>query len=293
MNYVGMRIPFLMLERLKMNTIRVLLVAALATTVGASADPCKLRDELLNPYRSPATATREQWRLTKDAVSALESKSCDGPRDEASRAVLFQIVEKEMTLNYGRILQDWEKQDGRPVSEGAVEGLSIFQTELLAYVDRITSPRDLPFRNTILRYGNGLAISKLGRPVVDAVVEQASHPPAALDGTIRHNAQEEAFRAIGYWLAPENNVIDAAEKQRLGRFLAGALPPDGVTGSGLQYRFTETLLRAIGNSDDGDVEAALGAWRQKHENSQGSGGSLDRIAGESLEKIRKRMKKTT
>jgi hypothetical protein len=119
-----------------------------------------------------------------------------------SRAMIFSVLEKEMALDYTPVFAAWQARRGKPLSEGAFEGVLYFQRDLLAYVDRMVSPRDLQYRDTILEYANGLAISKLGRSVKDQVIEHSGMRPKSLHGLGQKNRQEEAFRAIGYWLEP-------------------------------------------------------------------------------------------
>jgi len=280
-----------------MRTASILMLSALlgfAAHAAPADTSCELSPSVLDVYRKPLSATSAEWRASRDAVNAVFATRCaSGPRSAASRAVLFAVLEHEMTLDYDAVFAAWARQDGKPLSEGAGEGIAYFQKDLLEYLDRITAAKDVAHKDVILRYANGTAIAKLGRAVKKEVFKQAGTPPQHFYGLIEHNPQAEAMRAIGYWLRPSDDTLTADEKRDFALFVAGALPPDGHVLSGAHARAVETIVEALGNSDVPEIESKLRSWRHAYENASGTGTTIGRLAGEAADKVRSRAKKQT
>jgi hypothetical protein len=267
--------------------VPILLSVSLTTALHAAPKLCNISPAILDVYRHPVTATSAEWAATRNTMNDLMNASCaDGPKDEASRAVIFSLLEKEMSLDYTAVFESWQKRSGKPLSEGAFEGVLYFQRDLLTYIDRIVSPRDLEYQNTILEYANGRAISKLGRSVVTRVIEQSGKHPSSLHGLGQKNRQEEAFRAIGYWLDPDDSTLTAAEKTRHSIELTGILPPDGLLRSDLHSRMVATVVEALAHSDERRVEEKIRAWRHTYENANGTGDSIAALAQKAADQIK-------
>jgi hypothetical protein len=273
-------------------TLSALLTVSLAMSVQAApkTHPCGVSPALVDVYRNPTSATSAEWTAARKAANDLMLTSCEagGPKDKASRALIFSLLEKELTVDYDAVFAAWQKRSGKPLSESAAEGVRYFQQDLLSYIDRIVSPQDLPHRRIILEYANGLAIAKLGRAVKDEVIQQSGRRPKTIYGLVRQNRQEEAFRAIGYWLDPADATLTAAEKRQHAMEIAGVLPPDGVLHSDLHTRMVTTVVEALGHSDETQVEEKIRSWRHTYENANGTGDTIADLAQKSADKIRTR-----
>lgn len=266
-------------------------VLCVAAHAAPAMPPCELSPAALEVYRKPLSATAAEWRASRDAVNAVITKRCpSGPASAASRAVLFAVLEQEMTLDYDAVFTAWARQDGKR-SEGAGEGVAYFQKDLLDAIDRITSAKDVAHKEIILKYANGTAIAKLGRAVRAQVLRQAGTPPEHFYGLVEQNPQAEAMRAIGRWLSPSDTTLTADEKREFALFVAGALPPNGHVLAGAHTRAVETIVEALGNSDVPEIEGRLRSWRHSYENVNGTGTTLGRLALEAAEKVKQRAKK--
>jgi hypothetical protein len=275
------------------SVVLSILIAASAVTVSAAtrAVPCKVSPSILEVYRYPTSASSAEWVASRKAVSDLMLRSCEaaGPEDRVSRATLFALLEKEMNVDYQAVFATWQKRNAKPLSESASEGVLYFQRDLLTYIDQIVSPRDVQHADAILEYANGLAISKLGSAVKDRVVQQAGMRPKAIYGLVQQNRQEEAFRAIGYWLDPSDPTFTPAEKRRHALELTGILPGDGLLRTDLHMRLVTTVVEALAHSDEAEVEEKLRAWRHRYENANGTGDTIAEVAQMSADRIRSRV----
>ncbi|MDQ3280297.1 MAG: hypothetical protein M3Q69_02680 [Acidobacteriota bacterium] len=277
-----------------MRTASIIVVTLLLASA-ARAAPCSLSPAVLAPLRHPTAATDGEWKESRKALYRLmtDAACAKGPADASSRAVLFDLLEAEMTLDYKQLFKEWERRDGKPLSEGAAEGPLVLQRDLLAYIDRIVTPRDLPYRDVILQYANGTAIARLGREVRLDVKKQAGTSPKFLHGVARRSSQEEAFRAIGFWLDPADTTLTPAEKREFAFSIAGALPPDGTVLLGPHEREVTTIVQALGKSNVPEIEEKLRAWRHAFENRNGAGHSLARITQEAADQVRARARKSS
>ena len=242
----------------------VVLGLALALTVSVAAHaapkakakaPCTVPASVLDIYSNVANASAADWNAarttTRDVIKACTEAA---PKDPASRALLFSLLKQEMLVHYDPILTAWQTRGDEYTAESTSEGILSFQQGLLALMDRMVTPQDIEHANIVLEYANGLAISKLGREDAEQVLIQSHARARFIYGLVLHNRQEENFRAIGYWLAPSDKTLTAAEKRKYALAIAEYLP---------NARFTKTVIEALEKSDDPAVKEKLRAWIAK------------------------------
>lgn len=253
--------------------------------VAADAQRCTISRDVLRPYTAPA-ATPQDFAASRRAFYARQSTACVAmPLSATEKGVLYRWLAKEMSLDWQSTFTAWERRGGK-VDEFSSEAVAHFQRDLLETIDAVTTTADVGHRETILRYAGGEAIARLGAEVRADVLASAQRP-APLAGLARkHDPQEEAVRAIGYWLDPANKAFNVDEKRQMASVLTGLLSGDGSVKSG-QYRSTITILWALGRSDSADVEQKLSAWRHLNE---ARGGHLVAEADQAIEAVRQRIK---
>jgi hypothetical protein len=261
-----------------------------ASSVHAKPGDCVVLPAILDVYSHPLTATKGEWRSRRSGFEAMITGACvDGPADAASRAVVFEFLEKEMTLDYRSVFEAWRAEDGKPLSEGAAEGFAMLQRDLLDYVDRIVAPSDVRHRDIILTYARGRAIAKLGAAVKNDVLRNAATPPSRFHGLVQQNTQAEAMRAIGYWLDPASTVLTPAERREHAKILVTALPGDASLLVHDSHRtFAAAALEALGRSDSAEAEHAIRTWREMYVMHYGAGDELEETARRSAKAIQTR-----
>lgn len=243
--------------------------------MAADAQRCAISADVLRPYAS-ARATQADFATSRRALYARQSTACAAtPWSAAEKDVLYRWLAKEMSRDWRSTLTD----------EFASEAVAHFQRDLLETIDAVTNSGDVAHRETILRYAGGKAIAKLG-PAVRAEVLAAAQRPTLLAGLGRkHDAQEEAVRAIGYWIDPADKSFNADEKREMARVVSGLLSDDGSVRPG-GYKSTTTILWTLGRSNSAQVEQKLSAWR--HLNAA-HGGHLAAEADQAIKAIRQRI----
>lgn len=265
-----------------------------ASASGPKVKPCTVTADMLSVYRDPAGASDQEWRAARNMALDLMVSECraTGPRRGPERAAVFELLEREMLVDYADVFAAREKRTGKPLSESAAEGPMYFQRDLSEFIDRIVTPEDIQYKEVILRYGGGLAISKLGKAVRSAVFRQAAEPARSFYGVEMRSPQVEAIRAIGYWLDPASPVLTAAERKEWAQVLATLLPNDGILLDAEHHpRLVRTALEALSRSDSTEAEQTIRTWRNVYQNNYGRGDSLEILAQEAADKIRSRNRK--
>lgn len=255
--------------------------------MAADAQRCTISRDVLRPYTS-ATATAGDFAASRRAFYARQNVACaPTPWSAAEKAVLFDWLAKEMLVDWQSEFTAWERR-GVKVDEFSSEAVAHFQRALLDTIDAVTNAGDMRHRETILRYGSGKAIAKLGS-AMHADVLAAAQRPALLTGLGRkHNPQEEAIRAIGIWLDPAEKAFSATEKGTMSRTLMELLSDDGTYQPG-DYKLTNTLIRALGSSDSAEVAQKLSTW---HHLNESRGGGLAAEAAQAAQAVRERIQKS-
>ncbi len=192
--------------RLKVGTFALLVFLS---TSALAAAPCTLDREVLLPYELGAAATEEQWRDSRRAI--MDFTECDASAiDAASRRLFFEVVRAEFEADHKPALERWVAK--RPESEALFEAIRIFEYRLREVMDRIVTPDDGAFAETILAYGSAKAIAALGPAVQRDVIRQLGKPGHAYGVAKQYDAQREAVGALGYWIDPADDSFSAAEK---------------------------------------------------------------------------------
>jgi len=256
--------------------------------------PCTVTADMLSVYRDPAGASDQQWRAARDAALDLMVSECrhTGPRRGSERAAVFALLENEMRVDYANVFAARRKRTGKPLPESAAEGPMYFQRDLSEFIDRIVTAEDIQYKDVILRYGGGLAISKLGKAVKSSVFRQAAEPARSFYGVEMRSPQVEAIRAIGYWLDPGSPVLNAAERKEWAQILATLLPSDGILLDAEHHpRLIRTALEALSRSDSAAAEESIRTWRNVYQNNYGRGDSIEILAQEAADKIKARNRK--
>ena len=256
--------------------------------LAADAQRCAISRDVLRPYTT-AAATHADFAASRRAFYARQSTACAGLAWSATeKDVLYQWLAKEMSLDWRSTFTAWQRR-GAKVDEFTSEAVAHFQRDLLETIDAVTTSADLAQRETILRYAGGRAIASLGSEVRADVLAAATRPALLAGLGRKHNAQEEAVRAIGYWLDPADKSIDADEKRQMARVVTGLLSIDGSVEPDA-YKATTTILWALGRSDSADAAQKLSAWRHLNES---KGGHLVAEADQALKAVQQRIKAST
>ena len=266
----------------RLMIVAIMLFLAVPLMAAAPASPCRLDHSVLQAYDGGPNTTEEQWRDSRRAVS--EFIGCPPSSvDAASRRVFFEVVKREFATEHTADLAQWSKK--RPGSDALYEGISLFQSELKGYMDRLVDRNDVEFKSTILRYGNAAAIAKLGPAVKHDVVAMLGAP--SIHG-LRHqyNAQEAALGALGLWIDPSNTDFSPAEKANFTGIVTGVLPVLTNTADKHQYRLAEGALKALSHAEGAEAEASVRRWMASQPN-----GALQRLAASSADAIHKRTQK--
>lgn len=238
----------------------------------ANASECSLSPSVLLPYTRGGTATRAEWRVSRTAVENLMAACPAGPVDSRSRAIFFQLVEKEFTYEYALS------------QEGESESVIQFQHDLQRYMTRITTERDLPAKSVIITYGNAEAINALGAAVKDDVLRMAREQEHVV-GYSRHSPQRQALATLGYWVDPHDSRFSATEKREMTSVLLARLGDYGSAAPlvGPPYATVSVLLQALAHSDEPEVASALRNWTRSPD------ASLREVAFRSSEAVQKRL----
>jgi hypothetical protein len=241
--------------------IALSLVFAL-TAVAAPRQGCLIGKDsaLLKPLMHPYAASHEEWTAAARVFASVMHACPNGPSDGKSRERLFDYIDGKLSLDYDRLCAVWTKG-----SAGSGDGCVSEEEHntLRTYLDTIVDPaRDSHRTGTILKHGNGLAISKLGQTVKSRVLDMASTPQAVEPF---HDPQIEALRALGLWLLPNENRFTTEEKAQFTTLLLHALPPAEHVAGGRETVMARAVLQALGNSSRPDVAQTLRAWAQMNQ----------------------------
>jgi hypothetical protein len=247
--------------------LTLVITAFAASALAAPAAPCVLPRDLLATYDNAETVSPAGFGRLRLQVETFMTNCPAGPTDAASRAAFFDLLAREYTT-------DWSAQLRRATTPDEAnarwEAINTFQTDLSTYLDRIVQRSDVTYKATIFRFGSGRAIAALG-PAVKSDVVAAATSAGKLSGLEhRHNAQEAAFEAIGYWIDPSNRDIDPRDKAQLTSLLVGAIDAaDGVVHGGMHQAVMVTLARAAGHSDDPRTAASLRRFAERLQHKSG------------------------
>lgn len=225
----------------------VVVLALLLITIVAQANDCFVTAAVLTPYAHSRSATRAEWRHSREAVESLMMRCSSGPDNAHGRAIFYQFVEHEFTYTYV------------PRFEGESESVSQFQHELQQYMGKIVTPDDLSFKPMILRFGNAKSIAALGPAVRRDVMTLAREETQAV-GYSRSSPQQHAIGAIGYWLDPAESRFTSAEKEEMTQLLLDKIrdtPGRAVVGD--PYATAYRAIEALSHADSPEVAAALRA----------------------------------
>ena len=252
-----------------------------------AAQPCTITREVLKPYAAPATATQADFAASRAALVEVHTNRCTGKVwTAAEKRVLYEWLVQEMSLDWQSVFAAWGRRGQTVDADLAWEGPLHFQRQLLEDVANVTTSADLAYRDTLLRFADGNAIAKLGHAAY-ADVLAAAQRPALLVGLGRsRNPQEEAIRALGIWLDPDTPGFTAGEKADMARVLMGLLSDDLSYRSPVEYKMTNTLLRALAQSDSAEVAQRLSDWQKLNE---AKGGSFVTEAREAAQAVRDRV----
>src|SRR5450759_5375596 len=147
----------------------------------ASTANCTFPSALLAVYDNPETTPRQFGDMRRTVTSLMDSCST-GPFDYQSRAVLFQIADREFAHDFTPMLKA-----ARPDQQAAMqEAIVSFEHRLTHYLEQIVRARDVEFKATLLQVGTGKAIAVLGPPVKNDVLGIATNPERKIKGHIRH-----------------------------------------------------------------------------------------------------------
>ena len=246
----------------------ILLLSLLgASAISHAAEPCDgYWSVLLAPYDHPETATSTEWQQSRNVAHRLMTNCPLGPNEATAREAFFDFASRQFELDYDHLSQVWEEQ-GEPLSDGAIESIWYFETELRRYLTQIADPaRDSKHAETLLKHAHGEAIARFGATVADAVRKLASSK------TVRegypehrvivhdHDSRVEAIRAIGLWLDPSTAEFSPRQRKDFAQLLIDLLPePDFIPRSD-DRRSTEAIIWALGHSSDPEVAAGLVDW---------------------------------
>ena len=237
----------------------VALVLASSFAMFAAPDPvCTIGSDsaLLKPLQHPYTASHEEWTAAARVFFAITRSCTDGPANPKSRGRLFDYIDGKLSLDYDRLCDIWTH--GNRGADGCVNEEE--QHDLRAYLDKIVDPaRDGAETGMILKHGNGLAISRFGPTVKSRVIELTR---TSQQYTPLHDPAIEAFRALGYWLLPNEKRFTTEEKEGFTKLLLQSLPPADKVAGGRETLMTGVILQALGNSSRPDVAKALLTWAQ-------------------------------
>ncbi|MDQ3280296.1 MAG: hypothetical protein M3Q69_02675 [Acidobacteriota bacterium] len=247
---------------MKLFVISFVTLLAVAPLAGAAENRCTLSPSLLAVY-DRSNATLEELGETRRTVSAF--LGCDPLHvDSASRRVFFAIVAREFGADVQSQLASWNAK--YPDSEALWDGLTIHQTELRNYMDRLFDPaRDAAFKDVVLRYGKAKTIARLGRDAKADVTKSLGTPVTSYGLAHRYNAQTEALGALGYWIDAADTTFTAEEKRQFAQILTGLLEVTGKIHGRHQRDMLMTTLASLAHSDDPRALAAVERWSNKLE----------------------------
>jgi len=198
--------------------IALMLVAMPLFAANPHETSCSLDRSVLAPYNK-TSATEEEWSASRRAISKFMG-CAPSAIDSASRRVFFEVVGREFTTDHKPALDKWRAK--RPGSEALFEGITVFQHELRAYMERLADPkRDAESKGTILRYGTAKTIASFGPAVKNDVLQMLGKPNAVYGVSNQYNSQLDALATLGEWVDPSSGAFSAEEKARFAEILAG------------------------------------------------------------------------